>query len=264
MGGEVLLPALGFEEGVEGIADCRLPMADGWDGRLGWGLERPVFARVGLGLFVLRGAGAGGNPLAQRGDLRGVERFALGRHPLVEAVGGDFLQQQTGVGFASDKGGAVLAALADELGCVEAQLGLLLECAVAGVTARGEDGFYFFEIIHSLGGPGGEAKANERNESGAEHGVSDGATRGFIARGFATSAPLGSVVASWLANARLSGEGAAFTFTATRASPPRVTLPCPSLLGAPPDFLRRPLFDVRGQRPAVAEGVSSTEPERSP
>ena len=141
-----------------------------------------MFTRVGLRLLILRRECAGGYPRAQHGDLWSVERFALWRHPLIKAVRGDFLQQQAGVGFAGDDGGAVLAALTDELRRVHAQLGLLLERAVAGVTARGEDGLHVLQVIHSLGGPGGEAKTGERHQSIAEHGVSDGGARSFIAR----------------------------------------------------------------------------------
>ena len=111
-----------------------------------------MLTRVALRLLILRRRCAGGNPLAQHGDLLGLERFALGRHPLVEAVRGNFLDEEAGVGFAGDNGGPVLAALAKEFRCVESEPAVLLERAVTGIAARGEDRLHRLEVIHALGG----------------------------------------------------------------------------------------------------------------
>ena len=141
-----------------------------------------MLTRIAFRLLVSGGDGTGGNPVAQPGNLRFVKRFTLGRHPLVQAGGGNFLEQQAFGGLAGDDGRAVLAALADELRRVQPQFRLLLERAVAGVTARHKDRLHVLEIIHGPSGLSGESEADEHNQSDAEHGGSDARRPGFIVR----------------------------------------------------------------------------------
>ena len=109
-----------------------------------------------------------------------MERFALRRHSFVEAVGGNFLEQQAGGRFARDDGGAVLAALADELGGVKAQPVVLLERAVAGVATRGKDGLHVAQVVHLAGGGSRHHETGEDKQGDEFHGRElDSPTKGL-------------------------------------------------------------------------------------
>ena len=127
-----------FEEGIDGIADA------GWvlggcagDRGTGAGPECPVLAWVGFRAFIGRGGSACGDPFAELVDLgRGVGlALVLGWHPVFGVGRGDPFEHGACLGLARDEGRSGLSAAAHEFDGVEAEVGLLLQGAVAGETA---------------------------------------------------------------------------------------------------------------------------------
>src|SRR5439155_10800912 len=117
-------------------------------------LERPVSARIGLGLLVRETDGSLIDPRFDGGDLAFVEpfAFALGRHAAGTAGAGDVIDEQALRAGAWDDGRAVIAALLHEVDGVKAQAVLLLQRRVTGVAAGGEDRLDRARIVNAVGG----------------------------------------------------------------------------------------------------------------
>ena len=122
--------AFGGNEGIDRVAVGSGGMRWGQAGADG-PLEGPVFPGVGLGHLIGWRGHALGDPLAQGRHLLGRQRPAVGRHPFVRVVGGHAREQWGGFRVRGIGDDALVGALAEEVGGVEAQPALLAEGSVA-------------------------------------------------------------------------------------------------------------------------------------
>ena len=164
------------DEGVEGIANCELRIAnrrDGWAHRRG---ERPVRRVVRAGV----------NPPAHRLNLRGRERLlALGRrHHLVRVLRGEPLEEFALRGLAGDDHGTLGAEQTFLRVEPELRLAGLLIRAVALKAVLGEDGQHLaVEVRRRLGRGRGEGRGRDGERGEREQSSAKGVEKGHLVSG---------------------------------------------------------------------------------
>ena len=144
---------LAGDERIDRIPDPLAPLHFG-NRRTHQRAERPVVPRVGFGLFVGRRRSAGGDPSPQQRDLPGGQRlaFVLGRHPIGNIDRCDSIQQQARLRISRRDRRPRVSSQQDRPARIEPQPALLLECAVASVTARTQKRLDLCRIIDRRSG----------------------------------------------------------------------------------------------------------------
>ena len=150
-------PMLEMFAGNESIDWISLPagLLDRWlldqrDLRPHGGLEGPMIARVPFRLLIRWSLCVLFNPVLQRRNLIGLQRFTFRRHPLGLFGRRDAFQQWARGGIAGLDHRSRLAPLDRQRRRVETQSRLLLEGSMTGNTARREYRLDLAQIVHAI------------------------------------------------------------------------------------------------------------------